>query len=191
MAVLVEGYSVIINKARALENQEALNALAAVEETLHPMAVCSDEHLLRVGFMALAQANEFLAALENAGLHLKTIENGTEIAQDVVKLTQFGELEIPCPWLSVKFTKLKDDTLICLASLKSEEQTKTVALPKHWSLDTSILKRFHDERTHYMQETYEHLRSESMQDIYWDKEKQKEIRLLKLKMSTPPKEQLQ
>lgn len=191
MAVLVEGYSVIINKTQALKNEDALTALAAVEETLHPMAVCSDQNLLRVGFTALAQATEFLSALEKAGLKHKTVENGEDTAQDVVMITQFGELETVCPWLSVKFTKLKDNTLICLASHKDEQQTKSVAFPKNWNLDTSILKRFHDERTHYMQETYEHLRSEPMHDIYWDKQAQKEIRLLKLTMSTTPKEKLQ
>lgn len=191
MAVLVEGYSVIINKAQALKNQEALSALASVEGTLHPMAICSDSGLLRIGFMDMKDANEFIMALESAGLRYKSMENGEEIARDIVMVTQFGEIEATCPWLSVQFTKLKDDTLICIAALQSEEKVSGVAFPKGWALDISMLKRFYEERSHYMQENYELVREEPMHDIFRNHDNGQEVRLLKLKMAETPKESLQ
>ncbi|MDG4812523.1 hypothetical protein P8629_05835 [Hydrogenovibrio sp. 3SP14C1] len=183
MAVLIEGYSIIINKAQAMKNQKALSTLASVKGTLHPMAICSDEGLLRIGFMDMRDANEFVMALESAGLCYKCTENGKEAAKDIVMVTQFGEVEVPCPWLNVQFTKLKDDTLICLASLQSEENVSGVAFPKGWALNISMLKRFYEERTHYMQENYELVREEPMHDIYHNKDNGQEIRLLKLKFS--------
>ncbi|QBZ83081.1 hypothetical protein GHNINEIG_01122 [Hydrogenovibrio crunogenus] len=191
MAVLVEGYSIIINKAQAMKNQEALSALASVEGTLQPMAICSDAGLLRIGFMDLKDANEFVMALESAGLRYNSMENGEEIARDIVMVTQFGEINVTCPWLSVQFTKLKDDTLICVAALQSEEKIDGVAFPKGWAIEVSILKRFYEERTLYMQENYELVREEPMHDIYRNPDNGEEIRLLKLKMVETPKEALQ
>jgi hypothetical protein len=191
MAVLIEGYSVVIHKALAQAHQDALAALAATEGSLHPMAVCSDEALLRVSFLDLQQAQAFISELENAGLKHRRVENGAEMAKEVALVTQFGEIEIPCAWLSVQFTKLKDNTLIAVASLKDDQPIKGVAFPKGWSLDTSILKRFYDERTHYMQENYRWLRSEPMHDIYQHPESKQEVRLLKLQFTETPKTQLQ
>ncbi|MBD3611866.1 MAG: hypothetical protein HUJ13_05550 [Hydrogenovibrio crunogenus] len=183
MAVLVEGYSIIINKAQAMKNQEALSALASVEGTLHPMAICSDAGLLRIGFMDMRDANEFVMALESAGLRYKSMENGEEIARDIVMVTQFGEIEVTCPWLNVHFTKLKDDTLICVAALQSEEKIDGVAFPKGWAIEVSILKRFYEERMHHMQENYAWVREEPMHDIYRNNDSGEEVRLLKLKFS--------
>ncbi len=183
MSVLIEGYSVLINKASAAQKADALSALNSVESTLHPMAICSDSALLRVGFVDLKQANEFIAILEAAGLVYKTADGSAENAQDMVMVTQFGELDGVCPWLKIQFTKLKDNTLICLASLNSAEPVKGVALPKGWTLELSLLKRYHDERTHYMAENYELLRQETRHDVYRHKETGKEVRLLKLVMT--------
>lgn len=185
MAVLIEGYSVLINKANAAQKADALSLLNSVESTLHPMAICSDSQLLRVGFMDLKQANEFVAILEAAGLVYKVTDKKvaeTELAQDMVMVTQFGELDVVCPWLKIQFTKLKDNTLICLASVNGAEPVKGVAFPKGWTLELSLLKRFYEERTHYMAENYELVRQEPRHDVYRHKETGKEVRLLKLVM---------
>ncbi|MDX1353221.1 MAG: hypothetical protein R3254_09425 [Thiomicrorhabdus sp.] len=171
MAVLIEGYSIIINKQKALQNQNALEVLGAVEGTLHPTAICSDQDLLRIGFVDLAQAKEFLAALEGAGL---------KQGKEMVVVSQFGETETPNDWLKIQFTKLKDNTLVCIASLQSVDVINGVAMPKGWQLDISLLKRYFEERTSYMHEYYDLLREEPMHDIYRHKETGNEVRLLKL-----------
>lgn len=183
MAVLIEGYSVLINKASAIKKADALSVLSSIESSLHPMAVCSDSDLLRIGFVDLKQAREFIAILEGGGLVYKVADGAEEIAQDMVMVTQFGELDATCPWLSVQFSKLKDNTLICLGALNVAEPVKGVAFPKGWTLELSLLKRFHEERTHYMAESYEWVRQESKHDVYRHKETGKEVRLLKLVMA--------
>ncbi|BCN93589.1 hypothetical protein THMIRHAM_13740 [Thiomicrorhabdus immobilis] len=182
MAVLIEGYSIVINKEQALKNQKALDALGSVEGTLHPTAICSDEDLLRIGFLDLKQANEFLAALEGGGL---------ETSKDMVMLTQFGESEMPCDWLSTQFTKLKDNTLICLASKVSSKPVKGVAMPKGWSLETSLLKRYYEERINYMHEGYRLLREEPMHSVYKHNQTGNEVRLLRLTVKEMAESELQ
>lgn len=182
MAVLIEGYSIVINKKEALHKQSALDLLGAVEGTLHPMAICSDQNLLRIGFLDLAQVNEFLAALEGAGF--------TQ-GKEMVMVSQFGEIKTPADWLKIQFTKLKDNTLICLATLQSAEAVKGVAMPKGWSIETSLLKRYFEERSIYMHEYYELVGDEPMHDIYRNRETGSEVRLLKLVMKQRDEAQLQ
>ncbi|MDG6777832.1 hypothetical protein QCB44_03825 [Thiomicrorhabdus sp. zzn3] len=193
MAILIEGYSVVINKSLAMQNADALSALKSVDETLHPLAICSDETLLRVGFLDLKQAQEFLNELEKAGVKVPNKE-GEASNVEAVMVTQFGEIETPCSWLGVQFTKLKDHTLICLGSLKeggNVAPVKGVAFPKGWDKERSILKRYHDERIHYMHEHYDFVRSEPMHDIFRHRETQREVRLLKLNYVEPDQAQLQ
>lgn len=182
MAVLIEGYSIVINKQDAMLNQKTLEVLGAVEGTLHPTAICSDQDLLRIGFIDLAQANEFLASLEGGGLVQ---------GKEMVMVSQFGEIETPSSWLKVQFTKLKDNTLICVASLQSTESVNGVAMPKGWLLETSLLKRYFEERSIYMHEFYELVREELMHDIYKNRETGDEVRLLKLIMKPMPEADLQ
>ena len=100
----------------------------------------------------------------------------------MIMVSQFGEVHTPCNWLKVQFTKLKDNTLICIASLQSTEATKGVAMPKGWKLETSLLKRYFEERSIYMHEFYDLIGEEPMHDIFKNKETGDEVRLLKLKM---------
>ncbi|GAB6070052.1 hypothetical protein JCM30760_11490 [Thiomicrorhabdus hydrogeniphila] len=182
MAVLIEGYSIVLNKKEAMQNKKALDALGAVEGTLHPMAICSDQDILRIGFVDLGQAKEFLAALEGAGL---------EQGKEMVMLSQFGETETPTNWLKVQFTKLENNTLICLATLNTAEPVKGVAMPKGWRLDISLLKRYFEERSNYMHEYYDLVGEEPMHDIYKNKETGNEVRLLKLIMKPMDEAKLQ
>lgn len=191
MAVLIEGYSIVLNKAQALKKPEVLEALGVEGMSLHPMAICSDADLLRIGFLELSHAKEFIENLETAGLVYKVDKDGHEVAQDLVMITQFGELEVDCPWLSVQFTKLKDNSLVCLGTLKREEPVKSIAFPKNWHLEVSILKRFHEARTGHMLENYDLIAEEPMYDVYRNKEDQSTVRLLRLTYFELPKEQVQ
>jgi len=182
MAVLIEGYSIVINKSQALKNQKALDTLGSVEGTLHPTAICSDKDLLRIGFLDLKQANEFLAALEGGGL---------VPSEDMAMLTQFGEQEVSCDWLTVQFTKLKDGTLICLANKASTGAINSIAMPKGWSLELSLLKRYYDERIHYMHEEYRLVREEPMHSVYKHNETGEEVRLLRLNLKEMEESELQ
>lgn len=193
MAILIEGYSVVINKSLAMKNADALSALKSVDETLHPLAVCSDETLLRIGFLDLQQAQEFLNELKKSGVKV-SVGEGDSSNVEAVMVTQFGEIETPCSWLGIQFTKLKDNTLICLGSLKeggNVAPVKGVAFPKGWDKERSILKRYYDERSHYMHEQYDFVRSEPMHDIFRNRETQREVRLLKLNYTEIDGSQLQ
>lgn len=191
MAVLIEGYSVVINKASALKKPQALEALTSIESTLHPTAICSDEGLLRVGFLDLNAATEFITNLEAGGLIHKTHQKGEEVAGEVMMVTQFGEMDVTCPWLSVKFTKLKDNTLISVAALNTPEPTKGVAFPKGWAVEESLLKRYFDTRMSYMLENYDLISEEPMHNIFRSKTDGKELRLLRLTMKETDPAKLQ
>lgn len=190
MAVLIEGYSIVINKARAARKGEALAALSTVDSALHPMALCADADLLRIGFLDLQAVRVFMAELEDAGLVSAAKAEAGQTA-DMVMVTQFGEIEGACDWLKLQFTKLKDNTLICLAGLNAPQAVNGVAMPKGWSLEQSMLKRFFEERSHFMDENYQFVRSEPMHTIYRNPETQREVRLLKLQFVPADKADLQ
>ena len=44
--IFIEGDSVIINKAQAMKNQEALSTLVSMEGILHRIAICVDVYRL-------------------------------------------------------------------------------------------------------------------------------------------------
>ncbi|WP_178860722.1 hypothetical protein [Thiomicrorhabdus cannonii] len=190
MAVLIEGYSIVVNKAQAARKADALAALSTVDSSLHPMALCADNDLLRIGFLDLQAVRVFMTALQEAGL-INAADAEAGQSADMVMVTQFGEMEGQCDWLKVQFTKLKDNTLICLAGLNAPEAVKGVAMPKGWTLEHSILKRFFEERSHFMDENYEFVRSEPMHTIYRNPETQREVRLLKLSYVPADKADLQ
>lgn len=184
MAVLIEGYSIVLNKEQVLKNEKAQMTLNSIEATMHPMAVCSDASLLRIGFVDLAHATAFVAALEAAGLQHKTTENGAVVAKDIAMVTQYGEMDIACPWLTIQFTKLADNTLICLAVMNSSDPIKGIGRPKGWNLNESILKKYHELRTQHMEENFDLVGDEPMHDIYQNKVTKETVRLLKLTMKS-------
>lgn len=182
MAVLIEGYSVVLNKAQVLQNEKAQMTLNSIEATMHPMAACTDASLLRIGFVDLAHATSFIAALEAAGLQHKVTENGVVFAKDIAMVTQYGEMDIACPWLTIQFTKLADNTIICFATMNSAEPIKGIGRPKGWNLNESILKKYHDLRMQYMEENFDLVGDEIMHDVYENKITKETVRLVKLTM---------
>ncbi|QKI89037.1 hypothetical protein [Thiomicrorhabdus xiamenensis] len=185
MAVLVEGYSIIINKKEALQNTQVQEALQSVGAELYPGAVCADQDLLRIGFLKLDEMQAFWKQLLQAGMKERIEVNGEEQAGDMVMLTQYGELEVLCPWLTVTFQKTKDNLLVCMASLKGSAAAQKAAFPKGWTADQSILRQFHDDRMHYMEENYDRIGEESTFYRFREKGGDKVVKLLKLYYSEP------
>ncbi|WP_319381518.1 hypothetical protein [Thiomicrorhabdus sp.] len=179
MSVLVEGYSIIIHKAKAQQNPKALEALQKLQGTLHPLAVCADRDLLRIGFLRLEEMQVFGKQLVEGGLQERVEVNGEVQAGDMVLVTQFGELEVICPWLQVGFQKMKDGTLVCLASLKPSE-AQPAAFPKGWTLDESILKAYFNGRMAYMDEHYDRIDEEPSFIRFREKGGDKTFKLVKL-----------
>ncbi|MBF6057029.1 MULTISPECIES: hypothetical protein [Thiomicrorhabdus] len=182
MSVLVEGYSIIINKEKAQQNPKALEALQKVQGNLHPMAICADQNLLRIGFLRLEEMQAFGKQLIEGGLQERVEVNGEVQAGDMVLVTQFGELEVICPWLQIGFQKMKDGTLICLASLKPA-QAQQAAFPKGWTLEDSILQSYYEGRMAYMDENYDRIDEDPSFMRFKEKGGDKVVKLVKLHYS--------
>src|SRR5687768_15123906 len=102
MAVLVEGISVIILRAR-LESLYP-GGWAAFVANCPNATLCADTWLARVGFMTPADVESFVERLAAAGLVF--VRDG--VAVDIAVVDQVGGTTVSCPWLEVGTVSLAD-----------------------------------------------------------------------------------
>ena len=95
MAVLIEALNVIVR--RALLEHRFPGGTAGFQELVPNQTFCSDEHLVRVGFMDPASVGEFVATLERYGLQLFDGSTFTDIAV----VDQLRGPTAPTPWLTM------------------------------------------------------------------------------------------
>jgi hypothetical protein len=133
MAVLAEAISVIVRAEPLLqafdEDFDAFKALVP-NETL-----CADGELVRVGFMAPADAEAFIAKLAPEGLrHLVD-----DVPQDVTVVDQIRGPMIPTPWLEYGHVGWSGDPkkkVACCRLLGS--QVSQLVTPDGWDYEQSL-----------------------------------------------------
>lgn len=102
MAVLIEGYCVIVRKD-AIEKR-FVGGWDRFIEFIHgnDTSFCSDNEIASVGFTEPFGAKEFLLELKDQGLNFFN----DDVSDDVVLIDQFNGIIDPCPWL--RFSRLKN-----------------------------------------------------------------------------------
>lgn len=128
MAVLVEGFSVIVRK-EALERNFP-GGLDAYQHQLPNETYCADEQLCRVGFMAQADAVAHARRLVSAGVQGPVDGPSPELA---IVSAGHGHL-IPCDWLELQvrwYPHGGQQVGVMVAKLPGEDVTQFIA-PAGW-----------------------------------------------------------
>lgn len=164
MAVLVEALSVIVKRA-------SIDAIwqggwSAFQRVVPNSTLSSDQHLVRVGFMAPADVIAFVVQLEAGGLvHQKDYDRIAD-AVDMVVVDQFTGPTTPAPWLQISQVP-HGDGMIVAASLVGYP-VSDVVLPQGWEPDSTL---------HFVPEGFDNLdgleglrflRNEGGSDVYWE-----------------------
>lgn len=180
MAVLVEGISVIVRR-------DAINAwfsggwhqfLSIVTNS----TLCSDEDLVRVGFMSPTDIEAFVRRLEKGGLTF--VRDGQAV--DIAVVDQTRGPTMPTEWL--EFVRLslggtENKVAVCwlfdgpriAAGIHMPAKEMTLATPDGWTYEGSLSANFKFVKNEEMQEKLIFLRSEGGLDVYLDHSTGKEL----------------
>jgi tetratricopeptide (TPR) repeat protein len=153
MAVLIEGFSVVVRNADLAAKYPG--GVAGYRRDCPNNSFCADEHLSRVGFMAQADAEVFVARLAEKGL----TPSRKDAAEDVALVSQADGLLRPCVWL-----ELGQWGQAAVAWLAGTQRGDLHA-PAGWSPDRQLQPMSAEE----IKRRLDFVRSEGNVDVYRDK----------------------
>jgi hypothetical protein len=134
MAVLIEGYSVVIRLETIAEKYPG-----GVDQYIHDCpngTLCMDEEIVRVGFMSAEDMNAFIRSLERLGFRCLTNGEFDEIAM----VDQFVGISFPCDWLEyLQVVVFKGDMRVAICQIKGST-TDYFAIPAGWVYEDSLSK---------------------------------------------------
>lgn len=171
MAVLVEAISVVI-RVDAIEAR-LVGGWEALEAAIPNATACGDGELVRVGFMAPADAEAFVRALEARGL--RYLADGA--AQDMVVVDQQSGPLVRCDWIEAGRVSLDPAgrERVTIARLVGG-QVEGFATPSGWDYATSLSRSFgFSKGVEKPSPGLRFLRHENGLDVYWDALAGKEV----------------
>ncbi len=133
MAVLVECFSVII-KADIIKKKYP-GGLPGFLSSAPNKTVCTDDELVRVGFMMPVDLQKFIGTLERHDITY--MQNGHPV--DLVVADQINGLAVPCEWAEFSTVALDPERtkMVCACRLTGSTN-RYVAFPDGWEFDNSI-----------------------------------------------------
>jgi len=162
MAVLVEAISVVI-KLEAIKDRYP-GGFAAFKEIVPNQTLCWDDHIVRVGFMAPQDANEFVEALEASSLcHL----DNDECAVNLVKIDQVGGPLCDCDWITTGQLPIDaaKEQYVGIALLHGTDDPE-LSLPIGWKYERSLSQQFAISRPDEIGTSLKFLRHEDGNDVF-------------------------
>lgn len=180
MAVLVEGISVIVRR-------DAIDARYSggwrrFLSTVPNNTLCTDDDLVRVGFMSPSDVETFIRQLEKGGLTFSRNQQSIDMAV----VDQVRGFTIPTEWLEFAHLTLKDTNnkvAACwlfegprlAAGVHMPSKQMTLATPEGWRYEDSLSANFKFVADKEMSEKLEFLRREDGLDVYLDLSTGKEV----------------
>jgi hypothetical protein len=161
MAVLVEGISVILrtNAILAAYTGDWDKFVSDVPNS----TLCADGELLRVGFMVPDAVGDFVADMEQRGLHY--LRNG--VARDLVVVDQQRGPLVPCDWIEFGHVSLGGDPGKRVAACKQKGSTLAqVICPEGWTFESSLSASFGFVPEGKASQSLEFLRRENGLNVY-------------------------
>jgi tetratricopeptide (TPR) repeat protein len=159
MAVLCEGYSVLVRTATVAAKYPG--GLEAFAHDCPNATYCADDHLCRVGFMVLQDAEAFVAQLEAKGL---TACRGAA-CEDIALFDPNEGSRLPCAWLET--ARYRGVPIGWLAGTP----TGNLHAPPGWSFEKALRHVSGEEA----RERLEFVRREANVDVYRDKTTGQEV----------------
>lgn len=183
MAVLCEMISVIVRRDSL--RRYYLGGERAFFLAIPNRSMCRDPELVRVGFMTLDAASEYVAELVENGLqyHLGDANSDTSEPKrafsDIVVVDQRQGPLTPCEWLVLgHITLLQDNYTVLTCSLSeaarvsaglrtTREQAARLRAPEGWTVEEAKAIGVADDRE--WKERYELISTDAMMEAYLDK----------------------
>lgn len=179
MAVLVEAISVIVRKD-SIDNYYT-GGWTGFKRAVPNQSMCTDEEVVRVGFMKSDDAVAFVEGLEQQGLVFLENDN----AVDIVICYQGTGPTTDCDW--IEFGELPISAEVCVsaawlfegpwvaAGRHLKQKTFALATPVDWEPASSESERMHYLSPEDMAKDLEFLREENGVEVYWNKQINKEV----------------
>ena len=153
MAVLIEGYSVIVRNSTVVAKYPG--GLEGYRRDCPNATFCSDAHISRIGFMVRHDADAFVAQLSARGL----MPYRKDAAEDIALVCQSDGLLRPCRWLEIGRYRG-----VPIAWLAGEEMGDLHA-PPGWTLERQLEHISAEEA----RRRFDFVRSDGNVDVYRDK----------------------
>lgn len=161
MAVLLEGISVIVIRAR-IDDAYPGGWTGFVADSPN-QTLCADSEVARVGFMVPADVDWFLERLRRAGL----VDVIDDCFVDCVVVDQILGPMRECPWLECATGEIPDGTVTACWLLGSEPGT--VEVPEGWTWKGSLSEKPHFAPADQVAHSFEFLRHEDGVDVFLDR----------------------
>ena len=167
MAVLIEAVCAVVRRD-AIEARVA-GGWSAFMAAVPTGAFCYDDEIASVGFMAVEDAETFLAHLQSLGLRTDAGADG-----DTCLVEQLGRSGAPAAWLGM--TRMATPEIggeVTAAFLRGTRESRVV-MPGGWKFEGSVsqtpleFRRIDSGRLKF-------LRNQDNVEVYWDEELQREM----------------
>lgn len=170
MAVLIEGYSVVIKGEEILRRWPG--GWEQFKSDVPNKTMCADGELIRVGFMNYEDAMAYATTLEAAGIMEATLE----ISGGYVHVDQLRGLKTNPDWVEFGYTSLSGDQTkrIALCRLVGDKRTE-VALPEGWKYEGSLSAKPNFVSKEEADKRLEKIRRRDGVEVYYDKHTRKQV----------------
>lgn len=170
MAVLIEAISVVVRADRILSKFPG--SWEAFKRIVPNKTLCSDNELVRVGFMTPDDTRAFVGVLVNHGLTY--VEDSR--AADLVVVDQRQGFIVPCDWAEFGHIHWQGNPSTPVAACRLvESKESSLFTPDGWEYPNSLSSRHEFVESNQVQDRLEFVRQENGVDVYRDLETGKEV----------------
>ena len=168
MAVLIEAVCAVVR--RDAIDERIAGGWTAFVEAVPGGAFCYDDELASVGFMAVADAQAFLAHLRSLGLRVAADEGEV----DACLVEQLGRHVTPASWVGTRRIALEAIGGEVSVAFLQGAPVRRIAMPAGWKFEGSASQKPFE----FVRADASHLefiRSQGNVDVYWDKQRECEV----------------
>jgi len=161
VAVLIEALSVIVRVDSILKAFSGdWNAFMAIVPN---RTLCSDNEIVRIGFMTPKDVEPFVSKLQSFGLEF--LRN--DVAIDIVVADQMSGLLSKCSWLEFGHVNINSGKSRISTCRLAGSQIMMVATPEDWKFEESLSSTFSFVPNEHV-DKMQFLRYENGLDVYFD-----------------------
>ncbi len=163
MAVLIEGISLVIRRQAIAANLPG--GWQAFVRIVPNQTLCADPEIARVGFMALDDAQQFVAILQGRGFTF--LRGGAAV--DIAPVDQLAGLKAPASWLEFGYVNLDGNGPRVAACRLKGSLISEIVLPPGWTHAESLTSNFTYVPSNQIAERLESVEQDGGLDTYRDR----------------------
>jgi len=169
MAVLIEGISVVIRADALLKKFSG--GWDGFELIVPNQTLCTDNELVRVGFMTPQDVESFIRKLQRAGLEF--MRSGEAI--DIAVADQMRGVTSKCSWLGFGHVNMNGNGPRVAACRLVGSHAMEVVTPPDWNFEGSLSSSFGFVPSEHAEKGLKYLRHEDGVDVYLNPRTGKEV----------------